>query len=163
MNSTAIFINLFALICLILAFFKDKKKTAKALLLSIKSFVRMLPMIFIILIVIGILLGFVPEETISKIIGENSNFIGIILIGLTGAIMHIPSLISFPLASSLIEKGASVTSVAVFITTLTMIGFVTLPLEIREMGKKFAFLRNGISFIIAVIIGLLMGLFYYMI
>jgi len=120
-------------------------------------------MIFIILIVIGILLGFVPEETISKIIGENSNFIGIILIGFTGAIMHIPSLISFPLASSLIEKGASVTSVAVFITTLTMIGFVTLPLEIREMSKKFAFLRNGISFIIAVIIGLLMGFFYYMI
>ena len=75
-----------------------------------------------------------------------------------GAILHIPSLISFPLAASLLENGASVTSVAVFITTLTMIGIVTLPLEIKELGRKIALLRNGISFIGAIIIGIIMGI-----
>ena len=71
--------------------------------------------------------------------------------------MHIPSLLSFPLAASLLDKGAQVASVAVFITTLTMIGIVTLPLEIKIMGKKFALLRNGISFIMAILIALVMG------
>ena len=160
MNATTLFINLFALLCFIFAFFKDRKKALKSLIIAVKSLIRMLPIIFIILIVIGLFLGFVPEKTISKIIGENSKFWGILVVGLTGAIMHIPSLISFPLAASLIKNGASVTSVAVFITTLTMIGFVTLPMEIRELGKKLAFLRNGISFIIAIIIGILLGLLY---
>ncbi len=39
-----------------------------------------------------------------------------------------------------------------------MIGMVTLPLEIKKLGAKFALLRNGVSFIIAVIIALIMGM-----
>jgi len=38
-----------------------------------------------------------------------------------------------------------------------MVGVVTLPLEIREMGAKMAFLRNCISFYIAIMIALIMG------
>jgi len=38
-----------------------------------------------------------------------------------------------------------------------MIGFVTLPLEIKILGKRFALLRNVLSFAIAILIGLLMG------
>ncbi|HDH27594.1 MAG TPA: permease, partial [Euryarchaeota archaeon] len=43
------------------------------------------------------------------------------------------------------------------ITTLTMVGFVTLPLEIKVLGKKLAILRNLFSFIIALIIAVIMG------
>jgi len=38
-----------------------------------------------------------------------------------------------------------------------MIGTITLPLEIKELGKKMAILRNGLSFVIAIIIALVMG------
>ena len=82
---------------------------------------------------------------------------GFFLIAFAGAIMHIPSLLSFPLAASLLEDGAAVASVVVFITTLTMIGIVTLPLEIKYMGKKFTLLRNGISFVFAIFVALIMG------
>ena len=90
-------------------------------------------------------------------IGEQSGFTGILLTALLGAVLHIPALISFPLAASTLEMGASVTAVAAFITTLTMIGVVTLPLEIREIGRQRALLRNGLSFIGALLISLLMG------
>ncbi|HHD16798.1 MAG TPA: permease, partial [Euryarchaeota archaeon] len=72
-------------------------------------------------------------------------------------VLFIPSLLSFPLAASLLEGGASLSVVVAFITTLTMIGTVTLPLEIRELGKKMALLRSGMSFIIAIVIALIMG------
>ena len=140
-----------------LAFAKDKDKAIQSLKIAGKSFLRMLPMIFIIIIIIGLLLGFVPPEQISGFIGEQSGIIGILLVGAVGALMHIPALLSFPLAASLLENGASVSAVAAFITTLTMIGTVTLPLEIKELGKRIAFLRNGLSFIIAIIIALIMG------
>ena len=61
------------------------------------------------------------------------------------------------LAASLLDGGASISVVAAFITTLTMIGTVTLPLEIKELGKKMALLRNGMSFLIAILIAFIMG------
>lgn len=157
MNLTIILINVLTLGCLVFAFVKDKAKTKKSLQVAVKSFFRMLPTVFMIIIFIGLLLGFVPPSKISQIVGDQSGFKGVLLISLVGAISHVPSLISFPLAASLLKSGASVTAVVAFITTLTMIGTVTLPLEIKELGKKMALLRNGISFMIAIVIALIMG------
>ncbi len=157
MNTTAIAINGIAIVSFLIAFFNDKEKAKKSLKIAGKSFVRMFPMVLTIILIIGLLLGFVPPHQISKFIGEQSGIGGVLLIGALGALMHIPALLSFPLAASLLESGASVTAVAAFITTLTMIGMVTLPLEIKELGKKMALLRNGISFVIAIIIALIMG------
>ncbi|HEC92078.1 MAG TPA: permease [Candidatus Atribacteria bacterium] len=157
MNVTAIIINVIAVVGLFIAFAKDKDKTIKSLKIAGKSFIRMLPMVFVIIIIIGLLLGFVPPDQISRFVGEQSGITGILLVGAVGAVLHIPALLSFPLAASLLEDGASVSAVVAFITTLTMIGTITLPLEIKELGKKMAILRNGISFVIAIIIALMMG------
>jgi len=158
MNVTAVIINIIAVAGLLIAFAKDRDKTIKSLKMAGKSSIRMLPMVFVIIIIIGLLLGFVPPDQISRFIGEQSGMTGILLVGAVCAVMHIPSLLSFPLAASLLEDGASVSAVAAFITTLTMIGTITLPLEIKELGKKMAILRNGISFVIAIIIALIMGI-----
>jgi uncharacterized membrane protein YraQ (UPF0718 family) len=69
----------------------------------------------------------------------------------------IPALISFPLAASLLRSGATVTTIAAFITTLVMVGFVTAPMEVKALGRKFTLLRNGLSFVAALIIAGLMG------
>jgi uncharacterized membrane protein YraQ (UPF0718 family) len=114
-------------------------------------------MVIATVILIGLILGFVPRDQISRIIGEQAGFRGIFVVAVLGAVLHIPSIISFPLAGSLLKCGASVTAVAVFITTLTMIGIATLPIEIRELGKRMAILRNGLSFFIAIVTGLVMG------
>ncbi|MFC1863724.1 permease [Thermodesulfobacteriota bacterium] len=157
MNATIIFINLFALFCLIFAFIRDRKKTKQSLGVAFKSFIKILPTVLIIIVVIGLLLTFVSPEQISRFIGEQAGFGGILAIAALGALLHIPAIISFPLAASLLQSGASTGAVAAFITTLTMIGVVTLPLEIKELGKKMAFLRNGLGLIIAVAIALIMG------
>ncbi|MBA7527976.1 hypothetical protein ES705_20158 [subsurface metagenome] len=157
MNPTIILINLFAIGCLIFAFTKDRAKTKQSVEVAVKSFFRILPPVLIIIILIGLLLGFVPPSEISKVIGEQSGFSGVLLIALLGSILHIQAFISFPLAASILESGASISAVAAFITTLTMVGTATLPLEMRELGKKIALLRNGISFVIAIVIALIMG------
>jgi len=157
MSVTAIIINVLALGCLVFALVRDRGKTKQSIGVAIKSFVRILPTVFIIIVIIGLLMAFVPPDQISRFIGEQAGFGGLLAIAALGAVLHIPALISFPLAASLLQSGAAVASVAAFITTLTMIGVVTLPLEIKELGKKFAFLRNGLSFIIAIIIALIMG------
>lgn len=157
MLPTALFINGFALFCLALSLLKDRAKTKESLKIAKKAFIQVLPTVLIIIILIGWLLAFLSKEVILSLIGKEAGFTGVVIAAFLGSILHIPSLVSFPLAASLLKSGASVMAVAAFITTLTMIGFVTLPLEIKELGKKIAFLRNGFSFVIAVIIALLMG------
>lgn len=157
MNITALIINSIAITTLIIAFIKNKEKAITSLKMAGKTFFMILPMIFIIIIIIGLLLGFVPPDQISRFIGEQSGPGGVLLVGIVGALMHIPALLSFPLAASMLSSGASVTSVVAFLTTLTMIGMITLPLEIQVLGKKMAFLRNGLSFIIALSIAFIMG------
>lgn len=157
MSTTAIIINLLALGCLVFALAKDRGRTKQSIGVAAKSFIRILPTVFIIIVIIGLLMAFVPPDQISRFVGEQAGFGGLLAIAALGAVLHIPALISFPLPASLLQSGAGVASVAAFITTLTMVGVVTLPLEIKELGKKMAFLRNGLSFIIAIVIALIMG------
>ncbi|KXA94772.1 permease [candidate division MSBL1 archaeon SCGC-AAA259I07] len=158
MSITAIVINVFALVSLLVAFIKSKEKAVRSLKMAGMSFLRILPMILLIVVIVGLLLGFVPPDQIAKFIGEQSGVFGVLLIGSIGAVIHMPSLIAFPLAASLLEGGASIMSAAAFITTLTMIGTIYLPMEIKILGKEMALLRNGLSFAVAITISLLMGL-----
>ena len=146
---------------LLFSFFKDRKKTKMALKKAWKSFENILPQLLSILIIIGIMLSVLSEETISKIIGQQSGWIGMLIAGIVGSITLIPSFVAFPLASALLSNGAGFMQIAVFVSTLMMVGIVTMPLEISYFGKKAAILRNGLafafSFIIAIVIGVVLG------
>lgn len=154
---TVVIINLIALVWIVYSMVKNKSKTKESLRIALKTFLKTFPMIIIIIIFIGFLLGFLPPDIISRVVGEQAGFLGILVTAILGSVLFVPALISFPLAASLLKGGASIMSVAAFITTLTMVGVVTLPLEIKEMGKKMAILRNVFSFVFAIIIAIIMG------
>jgi uncharacterized membrane protein YraQ (UPF0718 family) len=156
-STTALFINVFVLISFIASLLKDREKSAMGLKAALKTFIRILPSFLIVLLFIGLLLGFVSQEVISQFLGEKAGIAGVLTAAALGAILYIPALFAFPLAASLLAQGASVSVIAAFITTLTMVGIITLPLEIRELGKSFALLRNSLSFIAALIIGIIIG------
>jgi len=157
MNAATISVNLIALAALLWAVIKDREKTKQALRIAVRSFVGMLPMILTIIVIIGVMLGFVTHRIIQNLLGEESGFFGILTGAVIGSLMHIPSLIAFPLAASLLEGGAAAGTVAGFIASLTMIGVITFPVEIRELGVRMTLMRNGLGFLFALAIALLMG------
>jgi len=157
MRVTALVVNGFAAVALIVAFVKDCGKTKKAVKITLRSLAGMAPMVLMIIVLIGVLMGFVPRTFIERAVGGESGFLGILYSVLFGAVMFIPALLAFPLAESLLESGAALSSVAAFITSLTMIGMVSLPVEIKELGGKMTALRNGLGFFFALIIAVLMG------
>ena len=153
----AVVINFVAILLLIYTLVKDKKKKKKAVIKALVKFLNLLPMILIIIVMIGLIFGFIPPELIKTYLGSDRNILEVVAAALFGAITMIPSLVALPLAGSLVEAGASYTPVAAFITTLTMVGFVTLPVELKELGKKLTILRNVFAFLFAIIISLLIG------
>jgi len=138
-----------AAVLLGLSYVKDKKKTALSLKRAWTMFIHVLPQFIAILLLVGLLLAFVTPETIQRVIGAESGFLGMLIISLFGAIALVPVLIAFPVAAELIHNGAGITQIAVFISTLTMVGFVTLPMETKYLGKKAALLRNVLAYLFA--------------
>lgn len=121
-------------------------------------FKNMLLPFLLILVVISVLLYFIPPALISKYLGANSGVVGFAIAAFVGSIALIPGFISYPIAAGLIDQGASYAIVATFMTTLMMVGIVTLPLEIRYFGKRVAITRNVLNFFAAIIIGLIVGI-----
>ena len=157
MSATAVIINLVAGTFLVIAFVKDRDRAKESLRMALQSFTGILPAVLAIIALIGLLLAFATPDQIARFVGEQAGVGGIIAIAAMGAVLYIPAIVAFPLAGSLLHSGASVAAVAAFITTLTMVGIVTLPMEISQLGRKMALLRNGLSFLGAIAIALLMG------
>jgi len=122
-------------------------------------FFDLLPSLLTVLALVSVFLYLVPDETIILLLGSKSGAMGIAIAAMVGSIALIPAFIAFPIAKILMVKGVSYPVVAVFITTLIMVGVLTLPIEIKYFGKKAALMRNGLSFFGALIVGLLIGIF----
>lgn len=146
-----------AAILLGVSFAKDRKKTILSLIRAWKMFIGVLPQFIAILLLIGLLLAIVTPEMIQRVIGAESGFLGMLITSLLGAVTLVPALIAFPVAAELLNNGAGITQIAVFISTLTMVGFVTLPMEIKYLGKKVAVLRNILAYLFAFATAFIIG------
>ena len=141
-----------------MSFFLDREKTLAGFKRGWKMFTNVLLPFLNILILVSLLLYFIPPSIISRYLGANSGVIGFSIAALVGSVTLIPGFVSYPIAAGLIQQGASYAIVATFMTTLMMVGVVTLPLEIKYFGRVVAILRNALNFVAAVIIGLVVGL-----
>ena len=148
-------------VLLVLSFVKDRVKTKKALKKAWKSFENILPELLVVLLLVELLLAVLNTELISKIIGEDSGWLGVLLAATVGAVTLIPGFVAFPTAAMLLQGGAGYMQIGAFVSTLMMVGIVTLPVEIKYFGKRTAVLRNvfafAFSFLVAYVIGLVVG------
>ncbi len=136
---------------------RDRRKTGMAFRVGQKALIMMLPGLVAVVGLVGLIVGLVPPAVIERYLGQGSGLGGTLAAAIVGAVTLIPSLVAFPLAASLLESGATVMTIAAFITTLTMVGVVTAPLEIKELGRRFTLIRNGLAFVFAMVIAALMG------
>lgn len=155
--STIIIFSL-AIIGLIASIKKDKTKTVDTIKQAKKMMGSMLSDIIGVLLVIGLILSLIPPEKIEALLGNGSSALSTFGAALVGTITLIPAFVAFPLIGSLKASGAGIVTLTAFLTTLTMVGFVTLPLEVKTFGKKFAIIRNCLSFVFAILIAFSVGM-----
>ena len=150
---------LYGVVAVLLVFLmiRDRAKTKKALMKGLKAFEGILSQFLIVLMLVAIVLAVFDPATISRLLGAGSGFMGIMIASLVGAITLIPGFVAFPAAAELLRNGAGVTQIAAFVSSLMMVGLVTLPLEIRYFGKKAAIGRNTLAFVFSIVAALFVG------
>jgi uncharacterized membrane protein YraQ (UPF0718 family) len=136
-----------ALVLFSISAVKDRDRTKKALLKGLKSIEGILPQMLVVLVLIAVLLASFDSNAISRFLGDRSGFLGVLAAGLIGAITLIPGFVAFPLAGELLRNGAGTLQIATFVSTLMMVGVVTLPMEMQVFGKRAAIARNAFAFL----------------
>ena len=145
---------------LAISFFKDRKKTIMALKKAWKSFENILPQFLSILIIIGLALAILSPETITKLLGTQSGLAGVLAAAIIGSITLIPGFVAFPLAAALLKNGAGYMQIAAFVSTLMMVGIVTMPLEIKTFGKRATIIRNAAAFVFSLATAFMIGMVF---
>lgn len=148
---------LLAVIFLMVSGKRDKKKTKMALKKAWKSFENILPQFLTILAFLGMVLALLSPDVISHLLGQKAGWQGMIITSIIGSITLMPAFIAFPIAAMLLKNGAGLAQIAVFVSTLMMVGIVTLPLEMKYFGKKISIMRNIFAYLFSFIVALIIG------
>lgn len=145
------------IILLVFSAIKDSSKTKEALKKAFSMGRGMALSIFGVIFAIGLILALLPPELIAEIIGRQNAFLATVTAAAFGTVTLIPAFIAFPLIGTLSGAGLGIMPSVAFLTTLTMVGVATFPLEKREFGTRFALTRNLLSFVFAIIIAIIIG------
>lgn len=139
-----------------LSWVRDREKTKQALLKGIRSLEALLPQLITVLVIISVGLALFNAEAITAALGPSTGMVGVLAAAVLGSVTLIPGFVAFPLAGQLLENGAGVLQIATFVSTLMMVGVVTLPVEISYFGRRTAVTRNlaalGFSFLAALFV-----------
>ena len=138
----------------------DRVKTKKALKIGWKKFSTILPQFLTMISLLAVFTTFVPVTKMSEIIQYQNSGLQLILALALGSIIFVPGFIAFPLAAILIKNGVPYYVAAAFTSSLMMVGFASMPVEITYFGKRSAWWRNLICLLISLLIALAIGFFY---
>ncbi len=144
---------------LIVSFLINQEKTIQGLKRGWMKFYKTLPSYLMLLILISIVL-LLSEDLIVEYLGQDNIFLGLLFSLGIGSVTMMPGFIAYPLARILLQRGVPYMVIAGFVTSLMLVGVVTYPLEKSYMGRKATIIRNIMSFVVAGLIALVMGIAY---
>ena len=127
------------LILLGISIVKDRQKTKRALKKALMTFLNILPQLLVVILLVAVLLSLLDEQLILAVIGTDSGFFGVLL------------------SAIVLEQGAGIMQIAAFVSTLMMVGIVTLPVEIRYFSKPLVIYRNSLAFLFSLLVALIIG------
>lgn len=153
----SILLYIAALAALTVSLVKDGAKTRMAVKKALRALEAILPQFLIVLMLVGGTLAVLDTETISRFLGSSSGVWGVLGASIVGAITLIPGFVAFPAAAALLSGGAGPTQVAAFVSSLMMVGVVTLPMEMKYFGKRVAISRNILAFVFSLIAAVFVG------
>jgi len=149
----AIFLAVTLIIAIaLLSFFPGKKETVTAA--SWKFFVEMIWILPGVMVLMGLFMVWIPKEMVEKYLGKTSGIKGFSLAVFFGALPTGPLYVAFPLAASLIRKGARISNIIIFLSAWSCIKIPQEMVELQFLGPRFMAARLILTIGFVVIMGL---------
>lgn len=133
------------------SFVADREKTRRSVRKGLEMFLGILPLMLGVLAVVSLVLAAVTPAMLERALSGAGPLPFLAALGI-GSIALMPGFIAYPLAGILRQNGASTPVLAAFITSLMMVGVLTLPVEAKFFGWRVSILRNALAFVGAVLV-----------
>ena len=116
---------------------------------------QIVPLLIFAFIIAGMIQVLAPTEMISRWVGAESGFRGILIGTAIGGFTPGGPFVTLPIAAGLLRTGASVGTMVAFMTGWSLLAFTRLPLEVGLLGWKFTLIRLACTFFFPIIAGLI--------
>jgi len=148
-----IFLGILLIIAVILlSIFPDRKEVVAST--SWNFFIEMILILPAVMIILGLFAVWVPKESVVKYLGKTSGIKGIFLSIVIGALPTGPLYVAFPMAATLIKKGARMSNIIVFLSSWACIKIPQEMVELQFLGVKFMLLRLFLTITLVIIMGI---------
>ena len=127
------------------------KRFANAFYRAFKSFLSALPVITGVVLLLGLFKTFVTPGMITSIF-TGEPFRDTLIGSMLGSILTGNPITSYIIGGELLDDGVSLFAVTAFIMSWVTVGITQLPAEALFLGKRFAFARNALSFVLAIVV-----------
>jgi len=138
---------------ILLSIFPDKKRAVIST--SWDFFTEMVLILPAVMVILGLFAVWVPKDIIMKYLGKTSGVKGVFLAITLGALPTGPLYIAFPMAAALLNKGARVSNVIIFLSAWACIKLPQEMVELQFLGVQFMFSRLILTIVFVIIMGLL--------
>lgn len=120
-------------------------KAAKGIWISI-------PMLAGIVLLISLASALIPKSLYNGAFGHG--ILDPIIGSIVGSILAGSPVTSYVIGGELLAQGVTLVAITAFIVAWVTVGVVQLPAEATLLGKKFAIIRNVVSFIISIAVAI---------
>ena len=148
-----IIMGVIAITLFIIAYQKGQGEHITGMKSALNMIIQISPLLFFALIIAGLVQVLLPHELLSKWIGKESGFRGIIIGTIAGGLSPGGPYVSLPIVAGLLRSGASVGTMVAFLTGWSLWAVSRLPMEVGILGWKFTLIRLATTFFFPPIAG----------
>ncbi len=121
---------------------------------------QIIPLLVFAFLIAGMVQFLIPREIISRWVGAESGFRGLLIGTAMGSIAPGGPFVSMPIAAGLLRMGANIGTMVAFLTAWSLLAFSRMPMELGIMGWKFTLIRMACTFFFPPIAGLIANAFF---
>lgn len=112
-----------------------------------------IPLLIAAFLTAGFLQALIQKETVTRWLGEEAGFKGILLACLAGGLIPGGPYAYYPIAQALLKSGAGIGVLVAFVTAKNLWSVSRLPMEFAILGSQITITRYLITFLIPPLIG----------
>jgi uncharacterized membrane protein YraQ (UPF0718 family) len=120
-----------------------------------KETLTLLPLLAVVFILAGFFQVLLPRELVANWLSADAGWRGLGIAWVAGALTPGGGPIGLPLAAALLRSGAGLGVVVTYLTSMSLLSFVRIPLEVAIYGARLTALRVLVCVFVPPVAGLL--------
>jgi uncharacterized membrane protein YraQ (UPF0718 family) len=142
-----------ATVLLAIGYFRGSGEHVAGVKSGLVMMVEIIPLLIFAFIVAGMVQELLPHEVVSKWLGDESGWRGIMIGTVAGGLSPGGPFVSMPLAAGLYRAGGGVGTIVAYLTAWSLWAIMRLPMEVGILGWRLTFIRLASTFFFPPIAG----------